>query len=95
MMSRSFASWMNNGLSSVTKKQRYCILYIIDIKRKKFISHVFGSRNDETCRKLLDLLAPFNIRFMTTDNWGSYSREIEPENVFIFFDMDLLMANIA
>ncbi|WP_371635192.1 IS1 family transposase [Xenorhabdus sp. KK7.4] len=24
-------------------------------------------------------MASFNIRFMTTDNWGSYAREIEAE----------------
>ncbi|AOM40757.1 IS1 family transposase [Xenorhabdus hominickii] len=61
------------------KKQRYWLWYAFDTKRKQVIAHVFEPRNDETCRKLLDLLAPFNIRFMTTDNWGSYAREIEPE----------------
>ncbi|MDE9558088.1 IS1 family transposase [Xenorhabdus bovienii] len=25
------------------------------------------------------LLAPFHIRFITTDGWGSYAREVEPE----------------
>ncbi len=61
------------------KKQRHWLWYAFDTKRKQAIAHVFGSRKDETCRKRLDLLVPFNIRFMTTDNWGSYAREIEPE----------------
>ncbi|MDE9435339.1 IS1 family transposase [Xenorhabdus bovienii] len=29
--------------------------------------------------KLLDLLTPFNIRFITTDDWGNYTREVESE----------------
>ncbi|MDE9545631.1 hypothetical protein KKI98_23005, partial [Xenorhabdus bovienii] len=27
--------------------------------------------------------APFNIRFITTDNWGSYAREVAPEKHLI------------
>ncbi|PHM50719.1 transposase [Xenorhabdus miraniensis] len=65
------------------KKQRDWLWYAFDIKRKQVIARVFGPRNDETCRKRLDLLAPFNIRFMTTDNWGSYAREIEPEKYLV------------
>ncbi|MDC9589457.1 Tn3 family transposase [Xenorhabdus sp. XENO-10] len=32
------------------------------------------------CLYLLDLLALFHIRFITTDGWGSYAREMEPGN---------------
>ncbi|MDX7987411.1 hypothetical protein FE392_08720 [Xenorhabdus sp. 12] len=44
------------------------------------IVHVFGpERTDATCRKLLDLLMPFSIHFITTDDLRSNTREIEPE----------------
>ncbi|QTL39800.1 IS1 family transposase [Xenorhabdus budapestensis] len=61
------------------KKQRHWLWYAFDTKRKQVIAHVFGPRTDATCRKLLDLLTPFSIRFITTDDWGSYTREIESE----------------
>ncbi|PHM38430.1 transposase [Xenorhabdus mauleonii] len=61
------------------KKQRHWLWYAFDTKRKQVIAHVFGSRTDATCPKLLNLLMPFSIRFFTTDDWGSYAREIEPE----------------
>ncbi|CDM90254.1 Insertion element iso-IS1n protein insB [Xenorhabdus bovienii] len=61
------------------KKQRHWLWYAFDTKRKQAIAHVFGPRTDATCRKLLDLLAPFHIRFITTEGWGSYAREVEPE----------------
>ncbi|WP_435367618.1 IS1 family transposase [Shigella dysenteriae] len=36
----------------------------------------FGPRTDETCRELLALLTPFNIGMITSDDWGSYGREV-------------------
>ncbi|AHA66957.1 Transposase [Shigella dysenteriae 1617] len=36
----------------------------------------FWSRTDETCRELLALLTPFNIGMITSDDWGSYGREV-------------------
>ncbi|ARD40576.1 hypothetical protein B6E78_15370 [Edwardsiella ictaluri] len=32
--------------------------------------------NDETCRKLLSLLVPFQIGFIIGGGWGSYAREV-------------------
>ncbi len=32
-----------------------------------------------TFTKRQHALAPFHIRFITTDGWGSYAREVEPE----------------
>ncbi|ACT07075.1 IS1 transposase [Dickeya chrysanthemi Ech1591] len=29
-----------------------------------------------TCRELLTLLTPFNIGMLTSDDWGSYAREL-------------------
>ncbi len=31
---------------------------------------------DETCRELLARLTPFNIGMITSDEWGSYAREV-------------------
>ncbi|HIH3353106.1 TPA: IS1 family transposase [Escherichia coli] len=38
--------------------------------------YTFGPRTDETCCELLALLAPFTIGMLTTDEWGSYTREL-------------------
>ncbi|WP_376886206.1 IS1-like element ISAs8 family transposase [Aeromonas salmonicida] len=47
-----------------------------DTKRKRVVAYTFGPRNDEKCRKLLSLLAPFQFGFITSDNWDSYAREV-------------------
>ncbi|AHA63119.1 Transposase [Shigella dysenteriae 1617] len=44
--------------------------------RKPGIKRRFGPRTDETCRELLALLTPFNIGMITSDDWGSYGREV-------------------
>ncbi|RXO49299.1 IS1 family transposase, partial [Salmonella enterica] len=41
--------------------------------------YTFGPRTDETCRELLALLTPFTIGMLTTDEWGSYTRELPKE----------------
>ncbi|MDE1482074.1 IS1 family transposase [Xenorhabdus bovienii] len=61
------------------KKQRHWLWYAFDTNRKQVIAHIFDPRTGAICRKLLDLLTPFNIRFITTNGWGSYTREVEPE----------------
>ncbi|MDF2415881.1 hypothetical protein GWQ22_21630 [Aeromonas sp. 1HA1] len=33
-----------------------------------------GQRSDDTCRRLLSLLAPFQLGFITSDDWGSNAR---------------------
>lgn len=43
------------------------------------MAYTFGPRTDETCRELLALLAPFSIDMITSDEWGSYAREV-PKN---------------
>lgn len=61
------------------KKNRHWLWYAFDTKRKQVIAHVFGPRTDETCRRLLALFQPFSLGFITTDDWGSYSREVPSE----------------
>ena len=43
------------------------------------LAYTFGPRTDQTCRELLALLTPFNIGMLTSDDWGSYGREV-PKN---------------
>lgn len=43
------------------------------------LANPFGPRTDETCRELLALLTPFNIGMLTTDDRGSYARELPKE----------------
>ncbi len=31
--------------------------------------YTFGPRDDETCRRLLSLLSPFQMGFITSDDW--------------------------
>lgn len=43
------------------------------------LAYTFDPRTDKTCRELLALLTPFNIGMLTTDEWGSYARELPKE----------------
>jgi len=38
-----------------------------------------GPRTDETCRERLALLAPFSTGMITSDNRGSYAREVSKD----------------
>ncbi|ABO91940.1 transposase [Aeromonas salmonicida subsp. salmonicida] len=58
------------------KDNRHWLWYAFDTKRKRVVAYTSGPRNDETCRKLLSLLAPFQLGFITSDNWDSYAREV-------------------
>ncbi|WP_434430454.1 IS1 family transposase [Aeromonas veronii] len=61
------------------KQHRHWLWYAFDTKRKRVVAYTFGPRNDETCRHLLSLLSPFQIGFITSDDWGSYAREVPSE----------------
>ncbi|WP_265453436.1 IS1 family transposase [Aeromonas salmonicida] len=61
------------------KQHRHWLWYAFDTKRKRVVAYTFGPRNDETCRRLLSLLSPFQIGFITNDDWGSYAREVPSE----------------
>ena len=45
------------------------------------LAYTSGPRTDETCRELLALLMPFNIGILTTDDRGSYARELLKEKL--------------
>ncbi len=49
------------------------------IPRENESSIYFGLCNDETCLRLLSLLSPFQIGFITSDDWGNYARDVPSE----------------
>ena len=62
------------------KVNRHWLWYAFDTKRKRVVAYTFGPRTDATCRQLLALLSSlFQIGFITSDDWGSYAREVPAE----------------
>ena len=59
-----------------SKRNPHWLWYAFDTEEKRALAYVFGPRNDQTCRRLLDLLAPLHPGLIITDDWGSYAREI-------------------
>lgn len=68
---------MNNGVGNKTRQ--HWLWYAYNTKHGGVLAYTFGPRTDETCRELLALLTPFNIGMVTTDDWGSYARELPKE----------------
>jgi insertion element IS1 protein InsB len=59
-----------------SKARQHWLWYAYNTKTGGVVAYTFGPRTDETCRKLLALLAPFSIGMITSDDWGSYAREV-------------------
>lgn len=59
-----------------SKARQHGLWYTYNKKTGGVLAYVFGTRTDETCRELLALLSPFNTGMITSDNWGSYAREV-------------------
>jgi len=65
----------------VGKKENQRWLWVaIDHKTHVVLAYTFGRRQDEVFRKLKELLEPFNITMFYTDDWGSYERNLNPDN---------------
>lgn len=73
----SVNSTSNGAIGS--KARQHWIWYAYNTKTGGVLTYTFGPRTDETCRELLALLTPYNIGMLTTDDWGSYAREILKE----------------
>lgn len=58
------------------KAQRHWLWHAFDTKRKRVVADTFGPLTGATCRQLLVLLSPFQIGFITSDDWGSYARGV-------------------
>lgn len=62
-----------------SKARQHWLWYAYNTRTGGVLAYTFGPRTDETCRELLALLAPFNIGMITSDDWGSYAREVPKE----------------
>ncbi|KAE9473643.1 hypothetical protein F8B40_04993 (plasmid) [Escherichia coli] len=76
LMWRLSANLMSNGASLAVKPGSTGSGMRTTPKRGGVLAYTFGPRTDETCRELLALLAPFNIGMLTSDDWGSYAKEV-------------------
>lgn len=54
------------------KKQQRLLWYAWEPRLKRIIAHAFGCQGKKTLRKLLRLLAGFNVAFWCTDNFSVY-----------------------
>lgn len=61
------------------KARQHWLWYAYNTKTGGVLAYTFGPRTDETCRELLALLTPFTIGMLTTDEWGSCTRELPKE----------------
>ncbi|EFA6664657.1 IS1 family transposase, partial [Escherichia coli] len=62
-----------------SKARQHWLWYAYNTKTGGVLAYTFGPRTDQTCRELLALLTPFNIGMLTSDDRGSYGREV-PKN---------------
>ena len=59
-----------------SKARQHWLWYAYNTKNGGVLAYTFGPRTDETCRELLSLLTPFTVGTVTSDDWGSYAREV-------------------
>ncbi len=59
-----------------SKARQHWLWYAYNTKTGGILAYTFGPRTDETCR---ELLTPFTIGMITSDDWGSYVREVPKE----------------
>jgi insertion element IS1 protein InsB len=75
---------VKQNLNFVGNKQNQRWLWVaIDHNTQVVLAFTFGKRKDVVFGKLQKLLEPFNITMFYTDDWGSYARNIDPENHII------------
>ena len=53
--------------------------HAIDHHTGAVLAYVFGRRQDAVFRKLQALLEPFGLTHYLTDQWGAYTRHLDPE----------------
>ena len=56
------------------KEQQYWLWHVIDHRTGKILAYALGRRTDEVYLQLRQLLRPFGIKRLYTDNWGAYTR---------------------
>ena len=65
------------------KSQQRWLWHAIDRVSGQVLAYVFGPRKDQAFLDLQTLLDPFGIKRFFTDDWGAYSRHIDPEKHFV------------
>ena len=53
--------------------------HAIDHNTGEVLAYIFGARKDVVFKELKKLLGPFGIKHYYTDDWGSYKRNIDPD----------------
>ncbi len=61
------------------KSHQRWLWYAVDHDTNEVLAFTFGARQDEVFRDLQDHLKGFPIERYYTDNWGAYSRNLDPE----------------
>ena len=61
------------------KRDQRWLWHAIDHRSGKVLAYAFGRRQDEIFLKLKALLEPFGITKYYTDDWGAYTRHIDPD----------------
>ncbi|MBF0322941.1 MAG: IS1 family transposase [Magnetococcales bacterium] len=61
------------------KGQQRWLWHAVDRRTGRVLAFVFGPRQDQAFLDLKKLLEPFGITKFFTDDWGAYSRHIDPE----------------
>lgn len=74
------AAELDEMWSFVGKKANQRWLWLaIDHNTHAVLAYTFGQRKDEVFKELKALLEPFGITTFFTDDWGSYERNLEPD----------------
>jgi len=62
-----------------SKKNQRWTWYAIERKSGIILAYQQGKRTDESCKKLMEKLENFDIRYFHTDDWQSYKKYIPTE----------------
>jgi IS1 family transposase/transposase-like protein len=62
-----------------SKANQRWLWFAIDQATNRVLAYVFGRRTDEVFKELKALLAPFKVSRFFTDDWGAYTRHLDPE----------------
>jgi len=80
---------MDEMWSYVQKKSEpRWLWYAIDHNSSKVLAYVLGRRKDKVFQNLKSLLEGFEIKHYYTDDWGAYSRHLEPEKHIVGKEWD-------
>ncbi len=82
LMWRLSASLMSNGATLAVKPGNTGSGTRTTPKQAVYRPTLLVPEPIQTCRELLALLTPFNIGMLTSDDWGSYGREV-PKNKYL------------